>query len=95
MDIQIRLMKHLVCLSKRGVTALNAYWEKKQEFEFKLISSTLGSQTPFVFLRERAIAGKIRRHRCLQSSFLHLDVLLGRDEKIDFSDFLQGINLLP
>ncbi|KAF0992347.1 hypothetical protein HZS_136 [Henneguya salminicola] len=71
------------------------FLEKKQEFDFKLLSSTLGSQTPFAFKQERMFASQIRRLPCLSSSFLHLEVLLGRDDTLDFSDFLQDSYLQP
>ncbi|CAI2179934.1 7005_t:CDS:2 [Funneliformis geosporum] len=50
-----------------------------------------GMHAPIRHLMERSIVSRVQRIPVLPSSNLGLDILTGKDETIDFEDFLNGL----
>uniref|UniRef100_A0A336LV81 CSON002990 protein n=1 Tax=Culicoides sonorensis TaxID=179676 RepID=A0A336LV81_CULSO len=60
----------------------------KHNLNMQMLREREGLAAPLKITMELKSVGKIGRLPFLPSSNLHRDVLLGRDEAIDFSDFL-------
>ncbi|KAI8329049.1 proteasome maturation factor UMP1-domain-containing protein [Chlamydoabsidia padenii] len=64
-------------------------WNDNQwELKLNMARQTYGMHAPIKMMMERDIVSKRQRMPVLPSSNLHLDILTGRDETIDFEDFL-------
>ncbi|CAJ0754309.1 23084_t:CDS:2 [Entrophospora sp. SA101] len=65
------------------------YWEETQSnLKLTLHRKVYGLHAPIRQLMERSIVSKVQRFPVLESSNLGLDILMGKDETIDFEDFL-------
>jgi len=60
------------------------------ERDMQMLRKYEGLHAPLKLAMERHAFKNVGRLACLPSSNAHLDVLSGRDEMIDFSDFLGG-----
>lgn len=81
-------------------------WEETQwELKLNLARQAYGMHAPIKLMMERNIVEKVKttlylndytniiqrqRVPVMPSSNLHLDILLGKDETIDYEDFLNG-----
>ncbi|CAO3642196.1 unnamed protein product [Cunninghamella echinulata] len=66
-----------------------AEWNENQwELKLSMARQTYGLHAPIKMMMEREIVSKRQRLPVLPSSNLHLDILTGKDETIDFEDFL-------
>ncbi|KAI8985986.1 proteasome maturation factor UMP1-domain-containing protein [Pilobolus umbonatus] len=69
-------------------------WEESQwEMKLNLARQTYGMHAPIKMMMERSIVEKRQRLPILTSSNLHLDILLGKDESIDYEDYLNDASL--
>ncbi|CAB4396664.1 unnamed protein product [Rhizophagus irregularis] len=65
------------------------HWEETQtNLKFTLERRIYGIHAPVRQLMERSIVSRVQRAPILPSSNLSLEVLMGKDETIDFEDFL-------
>ncbi|CAO3647820.1 unnamed protein product [Cunninghamella blakesleeana] len=66
-----------------------AEWNENQwELKLNMARQTYGLHAPIKLMMEREIVSKRTRLPVLPSSNLHMDILMGKDETIDFEDFL-------
>ncbi|KAI8375589.1 proteasome maturation factor UMP1-domain-containing protein [Choanephora cucurbitarum] len=66
-------------------------WEETQwEFKLNLARQAYGMHAPIKMMMEKSIVEKRQRMPAIPSSNLHLDILTGRDEFIDYEDFLNN-----
>ncbi|KAL1926902.1 hypothetical protein VTP01DRAFT_5232 [Rhizomucor pusillus] len=64
-------------------------WQESQwELKLNMARQVYGMHAPIKMMMERDIVGKRTRLPVLPSSNLHLDVLMGKDETIEFEDYL-------
>ncbi|ORY89544.1 proteasome maturation factor UMP1-domain-containing protein [Syncephalastrum racemosum] len=64
-------------------------WHESQwELKLNMARRAQGLHAPIKLSMERDIVSKRQRMPVLPSSNLHLDILMGQDETIDFEDFL-------
>ncbi|KAI9311328.1 proteasome maturation factor UMP1-domain-containing protein [Dichotomocladium elegans] len=67
---------------------LNQWAENQWELKLNMARNIHGMHAPIKMMMERDIVSKRQRMPVLPSSNLHLDILMGKDETIDFEDFL-------
>ncbi|RCI02138.1 hypothetical protein CU098_008207 [Rhizopus stolonifer] len=66
-------------------------WETTQwELKLNLARQAYGMHAPIKMMMERSLIEKRQRMPAIPSSNLHLDILTGRDETIDYEDFLNN-----
>jgi len=76
-------------LSKHPLENRLKNWEQTQtNLKFTLQRRLYGMHAPIRQLMERSIVSRVQRAPVLHSSNLGLDILTGKDETIDFEDFL-------
>ncbi|ORX58731.1 proteasome maturation factor UMP1 [Hesseltinella vesiculosa] len=64
-------------------------WDQTRwELKLNLARQTYGLHAPIKMMMEHDLVSKRTRMPVLPSSNLHTDILLGKDETIDFEDFL-------
>ncbi|KAI9252137.1 proteasome maturation factor UMP1-domain-containing protein [Sporodiniella umbellata] len=69
-------------------------WEETQwELKLNLARQAYGMHAPVKLMMERSIVEKRQRTPAMPSSNLHLDILMGKDETIDYEDFLNDPSL--
>ncbi|RIA81405.1 proteasome maturation factor UMP1 [Glomus cerebriforme] len=70
------------------------HWEETQtNLKLTLHRRIYGIHAPVRQLMERSIVSRVQRAPILHSSNLSLDILMGKDETIDFEDFLNDPKL--
>ena len=71
---------------------MNEQWENTQEeLKMNMARNMYGMHAPIKLAMERSLVIKARGPSMLpQRSNLGLDILMGKDETIDFEDFLNG-----
>jgi len=70
------------------------HWEETQtNLKLTLQRRLYGIHAPVRHLMERSIVSRVQRVPILHSSNLSLDILMGKDETIDFEDFLNDPEL--
>ncbi|RHZ63312.1 hypothetical protein Glove_330g22 [Diversispora epigaea] len=67
---------------------LNKWEETQTNLKFTMQKRLYGVHAPIRHLMERSIVSKMQRLPALPSSNLGLEILMGKDETIDFEDFL-------
>ncbi|KAI8987426.1 proteasome maturation factor UMP1-domain-containing protein [Mycotypha africana] len=67
---------------------LSQWGETQWELKLNLARQAHGMHAPIKMMMERSIVEKRQRLPVLPSSNLHLNILLGKDETIDYEDFL-------
>ncbi|CEG73285.1 hypothetical protein RMATCC62417_08696 [Rhizopus microsporus] len=72
---------------------LNNWEETQWELKLNLARQAYGMHAPIKLMMERNIVEKRQRAPVMPSSNLHLDILLGKDETIDYEDFLNDPSL--
>ncbi|CAO3692441.1 unnamed protein product [Rhizopus microsporus] len=72
---------------------LNNWEETQWELKLNLARQAYGMHAPIKLMMERSIVEKRQRVPVMPSSNLHLDILLGKDETIDYEDFLNDPSL--
>lgn len=63
---------------------------KQDQLRLDLLKKTQGIHAPLRLLMEKKLASGVGRLPFLKSSNLMLDVIDGRQEYLDFSDFFKG-----
>ncbi|KAJ8297458.1 hypothetical protein KUTeg_023989 [Tegillarca granosa] len=65
------------------------HWnENKQKMDYVMLRNTIGVHAPLKLQMEKHVALKMQRLPGLPSSNLMMDTLTGRDDMIEFEDFL-------
>ncbi|KAG0740409.1 hypothetical protein G6F57_004555 [Rhizopus arrhizus] len=72
---------------------LNQWEETQWELKLNLARQAYGMHAPVKLMMERSIVEKRQRTPIMPTSNLHLDILMGRDETIDYEDFLNDPSL--
>ncbi|KAI8144722.1 proteasome maturation factor UMP1-domain-containing protein [Fennellomyces sp. T-0311] len=67
---------------------LENWHESQWELKLNMARQAHGMHAPIRMMMERDIVSQHQRLPVLPSSNVHLDILMGRDETIDFEDFL-------
>ncbi|CAO0795136.1 unnamed protein product [Mucor circinelloides] len=67
---------------------LNQWEETQWELKLNLARQAYGMHAPVKMMMEKSIVEKRQRMPVLPSSNMHLDILMGKDETIDYEDFL-------
>ncbi|KAI8376202.1 proteasome maturation factor UMP1-domain-containing protein [Radiomyces spectabilis] len=67
---------------------LNKWQETQWELKLNMARQAYGMHAPIKMMMETETVSKRHRLPVLPSSNLHLDILMGKDETIDFEDFL-------
>ncbi|KAI8066436.1 proteasome maturation factor UMP1 [Gongronella butleri] len=67
---------------------LSNWGESQWELKLNLARQNYGLHAPIKLMMERSIVDKRTRMPVLPSSHLHSDILTGKDETIDFEDYL-------
>ncbi|KAI8061500.1 proteasome maturation factor UMP1-domain-containing protein [Gilbertella persicaria] len=74
-----------------GTRSIKSEWETTQwELKLNLARQAYGMHAPIKMMMERSLIEKRQRMPAIPSSNLHLDILTGRDETIDYEDFLNN-----
>ncbi|KAL0073591.1 proteasome maturation factor UMP1 [Phycomyces blakesleeanus] len=72
---------------------LSQWGETQWELKLNMARQTYGMHAPIRMMMERSLVGKHGRMPVLPSSNLHMDILMGKDETIDYEDFLNDPSL--
>ncbi|CDH58402.1 proteasome maturation factor ump1 [Lichtheimia corymbifera JMRC:FSU:9682] len=67
---------------------LDQWQESQWELKLNMARQVHGMHAPIKMMMEKEIVSKRQRMPVMPSSNLHLDILMGKDESIDFEDFL-------
>ncbi|KAI8879285.1 proteasome maturation factor UMP1 [Backusella circina FSU 941] len=67
---------------------LNQWEETQWELKLNLARQAYGMHAPIKMMMEKSIVEKRQHMPMFPSSNLHLDILMGKDETIDYEDFL-------
>jgi len=71
-------------------------WEETQDnMKLTLMRSLYGVSLPLQIMMERKIVAKNAHMPALPQSNIHLDILMGRDESLNVSDFFGGMESKP
>ncbi|KAG6333287.1 hypothetical protein ID866_5805 [Astraeus odoratus] len=82
--------------SSSGLEHRLAHWEETQDnLKMTMLRDLYGLHTPARVLMERKVVSKGAHMPALQRSNIHLDILMGRDETLDPSDFFLGMEHGP
>ncbi|CDS12516.1 hypothetical protein LRAMOSA04710 [Lichtheimia ramosa] len=72
---------------------LDQWQESQWELKLNMARQVHGMHAPIKMMMEKDIVSKRQRMPVMPSSNLHLDILMGKDETIDFEDFLNDPNM--
>ncbi|KAI9487754.1 MAG: proteasome maturation factor UMP1-domain-containing protein [Benjaminiella poitrasii] len=67
---------------------LNQWEETQWELKLNLARQAYGMHAPIKMMMEKSIIEKRQHTPAIPTSNLHLDILMGKDETIDYEDFL-------
>ncbi|GAA5795329.1 proteasome maturation factor UMP1-domain-containing protein [Helicostylum pulchrum] len=67
---------------------LDNWSETQWELKLNLARQAYGMHAPIKMMMEKSIVEKRQRMPIMPSSNMHLDILMGKDETIDYEDFL-------
>ncbi|TFY73053.1 hypothetical protein EWM64_g10959 [Hericium alpestre] len=69
-------------------------WDETQDnFKLTMLNDTMGLAMPMKLLMERKIVSQIQHLPGFHRSNVHLDILMGRDEQIDVTDFMGTVDM--
>ncbi|KAJ3079757.1 hypothetical protein HK102_003531 [Quaeritorhiza haematococci] len=72
---------------------LEQYEDTQTRLKYSMYRQTHGIHLPIRLQMERALVSQVKRIPVLPSSNLGLDILMGRDDTIEFEDFLGDPNM--
>ncbi|KAJ8593585.1 proteasome maturation factor UMP1 [Rhizopogon salebrosus TDB-379] len=82
--------------SKNGFESRLANWEETQDnLKLTMLRDLHGLHAPMRLLMERRIVSSSPHMPAMPQSNIHLDILMGRDEMLDPSDFFFGMESGP